>query len=176
MKCETTNLEIETIYVRIKNGDINLQPDFQRGEVWSPAKKKKLIDSIFRAWKIPPIHVVNVDSAVDEVLDGQQRLVTIVECKATKAPLDKAITEKWIKNKIPDIYGAIRKKDSTKKIEFQLWSVGGYDQDSVEMLKKAQNSTNKYGVEYYDKSGILDIARQSKSQVIMKHIIKNYDY
>jgi hypothetical protein len=78
LKCETSSLEIETLFSRIKNNDINLQPDFQRGEVWSPIKKKKLIDSILRGWKIPPIHFVsNKLSSIDEVLDGQQRLVAI---------------------------------------------------------------------------------------------------
>ena len=33
MKCETTTLDIETIVNRIQNGDIDLQPDFQRGEI-----------------------------------------------------------------------------------------------------------------------------------------------
>lgn len=77
MKCQTTELEIETIVSRIKNGDMDLQPDFQRGEIWTPQKKKKLIDSILRGWRIPPIHVVLSGQAIDEVLDGQQRLAAI---------------------------------------------------------------------------------------------------
>lgn len=78
MKCESTDIEIETLVNRIKNEDMDLQPDFQRGEIWTKQKKQKLIDSILRGWKIPPIHVIhNHDTAVDEVLDGQQRLVTI---------------------------------------------------------------------------------------------------
>lgn len=77
MKCQTTDLEIETLVNRIRNKDMDLQPDFQRGEIWPVQKKKKLIDSILRGWKIPPIHVVPNASNVDEVLDGQQRLAAI---------------------------------------------------------------------------------------------------
>ena len=77
MKCQTTELEIETLVNRIKAGDMDLQPDFQRGEIWMPQKKKKLIDSILRGWRIPPIHVVGSAEMVDEVLDGQQRLAAI---------------------------------------------------------------------------------------------------
>lgn len=77
MKCESTDLEIETLISRIKNGDIDLQPDFQRGEIWTVQKKQKLIDSILRGWKIPPIHVIHNSHAIDEVLDGQQRLAAI---------------------------------------------------------------------------------------------------
>ena len=77
MKCQATELEIETIVNRIANGDMDLQPDFQRGEIWPPQKKKKLIDSILRGWRIPPIHVVPNAKDIDEVLDGQQRLAAI---------------------------------------------------------------------------------------------------
>lgn len=100
MKCQTTELEIETLVNRIKNGDMDLQPDFQRGEIWPPQKKKKLIDSILRGWRIPPIHVVLNSKAIDEVLDGQQRLAAIrdfydnVICVDGKIePLDRAIIE-----------------------------------------------------------------------------------
>ena len=77
MICVPTDVELETIVGRIRNNDINLQPNFQRGEVWSESKKKKLIDSILRGWKIPPIHVILGNNNVDEVLDGQQRLISI---------------------------------------------------------------------------------------------------
>lgn len=77
MKCESTDLEIETIVSRIKNEDMDLQPDFQRGEIWTLQKKQKLIDSILRGWKIPPIHVIHNNQSIDEVLVGQQRLAAI---------------------------------------------------------------------------------------------------
>ena len=80
MICSTSNIQIETVISRIKKKTLNLQPDFQRGEVWSVAKQKKLIDTILRGWKIPPIHIVTSDESIeDEVLDGQQRLVAIRE-------------------------------------------------------------------------------------------------
>lgn len=77
MLCQSTEIDLEVVVSRIKRGDINLQPDFQRGEVWSNQKKQKLIDSILRGWKIPPIHVIFTKGMNDEVLDGQQRLVAI---------------------------------------------------------------------------------------------------
>ena len=61
----------------IENGEIKLQPDFQRGEVWNSSKKKLLIDTILRKWHIPPVHVVLMEDGTYEVLDGQQRLTAI---------------------------------------------------------------------------------------------------
>lgn len=80
--------DIQTIVVRIMSGDLDLQPDFQRGEVWPLIKKKKLIDSILRGWHIPPIHVVVSEGGYQEVLDGQQRLVSIRDFVEGHFPID----------------------------------------------------------------------------------------
>lgn len=78
MRLLPSDPDIETIVSRIKSGDIDLQPDFQRGEVWSQAKKQRLVDSVLRDWHVPPIHVIeDVQTRKQEVLDGQQRLVAI---------------------------------------------------------------------------------------------------
>ena len=78
MRLIPSDPDVETIARRIKSGDIDLQPDFQRGEVWTQPKQKRLVDSILREWHIPPIHVVeNEETEVQEVLDGQQRLAAI---------------------------------------------------------------------------------------------------
>lgn len=78
MQLSHSDVEVETIHSRLERGDIDLQPDFQRGDVWPKSKKVKLIDSIFRGWKIPPVHVIiHPISGVWQVLDGQQRLTAI---------------------------------------------------------------------------------------------------
>ena len=77
MKMLPSDPDIQTIYARIRTGDLDLQPNFQRGEVWTTAKKRKLIDSILREWHVPPIHVVVGPHGKQEVLDGQQRLAAI---------------------------------------------------------------------------------------------------
>lgn len=89
MRLLPTDPDIQTLVARIKNGDLNLQPDFQRGEVWSEAKKRRLIDSVLRDWHVPPIHVVEVkETGAQEVLDGQQRLVAIRDFAADRLTID----------------------------------------------------------------------------------------
>ncbi|KZY84353.1 hypothetical protein A3741_16205 [Oleiphilus sp. HI0069] len=70
---------------------LDLRPDFQRGEVWSSAKKKLLIDSILRGWQVPPIHTVKVSGNNSEVLDGQQRLTAIRDFIENKFAIDGSI-------------------------------------------------------------------------------------
>ena len=89
MQYRSTDPDIATLISRIDNGDLKLQPDFQRGEVWSLEKKKKLIDTLLRNWQIPPIHVIEVlENNNDEVLDGQQRLVAIRDFLKGKFRID----------------------------------------------------------------------------------------
>lgn len=78
MRLLPSDPDIQTLYGRITSKKIDLQPDFQRGEVWTEEKKKALIDTILRGWHVPPIHIIVVeDTGQQEVLDGQQRLVAI---------------------------------------------------------------------------------------------------
>jgi Protein of unknown function DUF262 len=78
MRLLPSDPDVETIVSRISSKDIDLQPEFQRGEVWSKPRKQRLIDSILRDWHVPPIHVIeNATSKKQEVLDGQQRLASI---------------------------------------------------------------------------------------------------
>lgn len=70
--------DIATLIRKIHHNRLDLQPNFQRGEVWGKPKKQRLIDSILRGWHIPPIHVIQVpNNEKQEVLDGQQRLAAI---------------------------------------------------------------------------------------------------
>jgi hypothetical protein len=77
MRFSTQDPDIETIVRRIEENDYDLQPDFQRGDVWTPPKQKRLIDSVLRGWHIPPVHLVARAGGLSDVLDGQQRLTAI---------------------------------------------------------------------------------------------------
>ncbi|PYY27075.1 DUF262 domain-containing protein [Paenibacillus illinoisensis] len=101
MRLLPSDPDVQTIIARIKSGVINLQPEFQRGEVWGDAKKRRLIDSILRDWHVPPIHIIEIkENGRQEVLDGQQRLVAIrdfvngeVLVDGNTEPLDNEIFE-----------------------------------------------------------------------------------
>src|SRR4051794_15439786 len=79
MRLVPSDPDIETIVGRIRDESLDLQPDFQRGSVWSKSKQRLLIDSILRSWYVPPIHVVRTESDEQVVLDGQQRLRSIID-------------------------------------------------------------------------------------------------
>ena len=78
MEYTTISHDVETIRNRIKRGQIKMDSDFQRGEVWTVSKKQKLIDTILRGWPIPPIQIVKLKDT-EEILDGLQRVTSIIE-------------------------------------------------------------------------------------------------
>ncbi|HHQ4924896.1 TPA: DUF262 domain-containing protein [Aeromonas veronii] len=88
MYIKEMDVRISDVFDDINNGEIDLRPDFQRGEVWTSTKKKLLIDSILREWHVPPIHLVTLSDGTYEVLDGQQRLTAIKQFVENRYSID----------------------------------------------------------------------------------------
>jgi len=66
-----------------KTGQLELNPKFQRRPVWTDKAKSFLIDTILRGKPIPKVFIrqkinVSTKTSVREVVDGQQRLRTIL--------------------------------------------------------------------------------------------------
>jgi hypothetical protein len=58
---------------------INLRPEYQRRLVWDDGKKSRFIESLLMNIPVPPIFLYEIDLNRYEVMDGQQRLNTIIE-------------------------------------------------------------------------------------------------
>lgn len=65
----------------LTNLNLLIVPAFQReNEIWQQRKKQLLIDTILKGWKMPKIYLNNPkDQIVYEIIDGQQRIFTILE-------------------------------------------------------------------------------------------------
>jgi len=77
---------------------LELNPDFQRGSVWSPAARTFLIDTILRQLPVPKVYLrtridVSTKKSVREVVDGQQRLRAIIDFSEDKFSLSKRALE-----------------------------------------------------------------------------------
>ncbi|WP_326949829.1 DUF262 domain-containing protein [Amycolatopsis sp. NBC_01307] len=77
MKLEPWEPDLRTLIARQEEGELDLQPDFQRGLAWNTVKQQRLIDTILRQWSIPPLHILVLPDEKLAVLDGQQRLRAI---------------------------------------------------------------------------------------------------
>lgn len=73
--------------------ELTLNPDFQRRSVWSPDAKSYLIDTILQGYSIPKIYLRTTINPTNftsnrDVVDGQQRLRTIIEFSQNKFALN----------------------------------------------------------------------------------------
>lgn len=77
---------------------LKLNPEFQRGSVWSPAARIMLIDTILRDLPVPKIFIRSkidkiTKSSIKEIVDGQQRLRAILDFADDKITLSKRTKE-----------------------------------------------------------------------------------
>lgn len=75
-----------------------LNPDFQRGSVWTPVARIMLIDTILRGLPIPKIFIrskidTQTKRSIREIVDGQQRLRAIIDFANDKITLSKRAKE-----------------------------------------------------------------------------------
>ncbi|RQM58455.1 DUF262 domain-containing protein [Aeromonas enteropelogenes] len=80
----SNNVSISNFYEEYCVGKYNMNPPYQRLSVWSTEKKAFFIDSILKNLPIPPVFLRqkiddNTGKTSYEVIDGKQRLTSIVE-------------------------------------------------------------------------------------------------
>lgn len=73
---------IDSLFHYYYHNRLNMNPDYQRGDVWDLNKKVRLIDSIFNNSEIGRFVIIFTGYEGDshyEILDGKQRLTALVE-------------------------------------------------------------------------------------------------
>jgi hypothetical protein len=78
IRIETRLMSLDTILKRMKHGEINLQPDFQRmGGIWDRLKMSRLIESLLIRIPLPAFYMDATDENHWLVIDGLQRLTAL---------------------------------------------------------------------------------------------------
>ena len=73
----TKSPTVDLIVSRIEEKEIDLEPDFQREQMWSHLRKSRLIESLLLRVPIPAFYVAADDEDHWKVVDGIQRLSSI---------------------------------------------------------------------------------------------------
>jgi len=89
-----------------------------------------------------------------DVLWERQRQVGVFECKGYRSPVRLPEVEKWLTQKVPTIYAALKGQDrySNSDFTFEFWTASSFDSDAEEFLKKAKRSTRRYRISW--KTGV----------------------
>jgi DNA-binding transcriptional MerR regulator len=80
---------IKDLFDRYKEGDLTLQPDFQRQFVWDPTRSSRLIESVLLGVPLPIIYLAEEADGRESVIDGQQRLTSFFDFMDGKFKLGK---------------------------------------------------------------------------------------
>ena len=79
IKSDSYSMSIGEVVNLYSSGEIVIRPEFQRLFRWSIGQKSRLIESILLGIPLPTIFVMQREDSVWEVIDGLQRLSTILE-------------------------------------------------------------------------------------------------
>lgn len=80
IRVETKPMVISLLLDRIRNGEIDLNPGFQReGGIWSTKAKSRLIESLLIRIPLPAFYMDGTDESRWLVVDGLQRLTSLTE-------------------------------------------------------------------------------------------------
>ena len=84
MKTSQGYMRIEDLVELRRSDMMKVNPEYQRGEVWTVAQQKKLIDSVPRGYQLPVIYLYIITKTVAnltqdrlEIIDGQQRIQSL---------------------------------------------------------------------------------------------------
>jgi hypothetical protein len=82
---------LSTLRDKLDRGQLELQPTYQREYVWKlrPELPSRLIESLLLEIPIPPLYFGKMTGGRLEVIDGQQRLTTMINFLSNKLPLQR---------------------------------------------------------------------------------------
>jgi len=120
--------------------DIDLEPFFQRGTVWSPNKQQYFIDSLLKKWGTPKLFLWQSGPDAYACLDGKQRLTSIFRFMAD----DLVVNAKYSSNYGGRTYSDLPKavQDSFDNYKFSVELVTNATQEElVELYRRLQGGT-----------------------------------
>jgi hypothetical protein len=108
----------------------------------------------------------------------KQKRVMIYECKGYQPSnlVRLPEIEKWVKEKVPTIYRALKREDrfSGSSFVFEFWTCGGFDAESLEYLETVKASTKKYEIGWKSGKDVQDYAQGMASSSLNKILSEHY--
>src|SRR5665213_2159888 len=113
---------ISTLDEKYKKGKLNLQAAYQREYVWKlrPDLPSRLIESLLLEIPIPPLYFGKMMDGALEVIDGQQRLTTLIEFVRNQFALKKLQRRKDLDGRL---FKELSEADQTKISDATIRSV-----------------------------------------------------
>jgi hypothetical protein len=135
-KPDASSITIDDICRQMENNRFLIRPAYQRDEVINKVKSSAIIESIILGIKLPPIFIFKKQDGVSEVIDGQQRLLSIIGFIGKKYVNEKGKLTESKKHKFSlnlkngilkdldrNTFDSLPAKIRNKILDFDLWVI-----------------------------------------------------
>jgi hypothetical protein len=75
---DSYDITVRQLYDMLSEGTIDIAPDYQRHFIWDEERQSQLVESVFLGIPVPSLFMATNKDATWEVIDGLQRLTTII--------------------------------------------------------------------------------------------------
>lgn len=152
----SNSINIASFWENFELKKYNFDPDYQRrGDVWNENKKSFLIDTIFKNFPMPPIFLhQHIDSGsgktVYEIIDGKQRLQSIVDFINNKIALPPNFSEDTFGNeKLNGLYFKDLDNEDLSEYKKSFWryiiTIEYIDSDDRSVINNIFDRLNRNG-------------------------------
>lgn len=172
---------VREIYTKIKEHDIDLNPNFQRHLVWDATQKSRLIESILLGIPLPVFYFAEDKEGTFHVIDGIQRLNTITDFMDNKFALKNLEHLGECKGKY---FKPIDKVTPDKVLEGRFLRRLGNAQLNVNVIEAASPEKVKYdifrrineGGKPLNQQEIRNSLAKEKTRKILQTLVKSEDF
>ncbi|BDW93433.1 hypothetical protein MACH07_22650 [Flagellimonas marinaquae] len=131
----------------------------------------KYSQSINIGKRVPVLHTIRTREI--DVLVINENEVCVVECKGYNYPVDVDYIEVYLSEKVREIRGWLSSSYPEKRQRFEIWSTGGFTEDSIKLLKETKSKVRKFDFDYLNQKDIKERANQLNSDKF-KEILRDY--
>jgi hypothetical protein len=113
---------------------LEISPKFQRRPLWRSSARSYFIDTLLRGYPVPPLHIRLTQNpektkAIREVIDGQQRLRSVIDFLDGKYALARNLNAPWAGQSIEGLDDELRSR--LMMYRFQVYQYQGIDDATV---------------------------------------------
>lgn len=151
------NFSVGEIVNLYKDKEIDLEPAFQRLFRWSTEQQTKFIESLLLGYPVPAIFVYQKENGIWEVIDGVQRISSILNFMGL------------LNDSTGEIPLLLEKGDILKKLEYKCWNEDTYltiTNNQQFLLKK---EIKKEDISPIDKATTIDLKRARIPVIVLSN-------
>jgi hypothetical protein len=169
---------VETVFSQIDQGNIDLNPKFQRRNAWTEQRRNQLIESLFVGFPIPEIVLAENPNKKRSyiVIDGKQRLSTIAGfINPEKFPFwENAKLKLPKKNAIRTDLNDLTFKDIEENTEYCRQFLNASTRCTIVITDYAQNDSILYHIFHRLNTSSVPLSMQELRQVLKRGNFANF--